>query len=140
MPHDDLPAESPTVLVVEDDWLIMALIQDILEFEGFEVIAVETADEAWRLLSEKPGGFDLIFSDIYLPGQLGGVDLANLAHRHCPQIPIILSSGALEQQPLESGCTPIFVAKPWHSMTIGAVCRRALAPHGKTTRSNASDR
>lgn len=122
-----LAQKSPTVLVVEDDWVINGLIHDILEFEGFQVFAVETADEAWHFLEEGCGKVDLIFSDIHLPGRLSGVDLANLAHQRWPHIPIILSSGSRSHQPLESGCTPVFLAKPWHSMTIGALCRRTLA-------------
>jgi CheY-like chemotaxis protein len=122
-PHSD----TPTVLVVEDDWVINGLIHDILEFEGFQVFAVETADEAWQFLVEGSCTVDLIFSDIHLPGLLGGIDLANLVHQRWPHLPIILSSGSRGHQPLEDGCTPVFLAKPWHSMDIGALCRRVLA-------------
>lgn len=121
------PSESPFVLVVEDDWVISGLIHEILEFEGFQVFAVETADEAWQFLVEGALNVDLIFSDINLPGLLGGIDLANLAYQRWPHLPVILSSGSRGQQPLEAGCTPIFVPKPWHSLDIGAICRRALA-------------
>ncbi|KPX35952.1 response regulator [Pseudomonas ficuserectae] len=120
------PADTPVVLVVEDDWVINGLLHDILEFEGFQVFSVETADEAWRFLVEGTCKVDLIFADIHLPGPLNGVDLANLAYKRWPRLPIILSSGSRGLQPLEPGCTPIFVAKPWHSLDIGAVCRRAL--------------
>lgn len=125
--HIARPSKPPIVLVVEDDWVINGLIHDILEFEGFQVFAVETADEAWHFLLEGSCKVDLIFSDIHLPGLLNGIDLANLAHQRWPDLPIILSSGSRSQQPLEAGCTPVFLAKPWHSMAIGAQCRRALA-------------
>jgi CheY-like chemotaxis protein len=125
--HNARPSEIPVVLVVEDDWVINGLLHDILEFEGFQVLAVETADEAWRVLVEGSCKIDLLFSDIHLPGLLGGIDLANLVHQRWPNLPIILSSGNHGHQPLEPGCTPIFVSKPWHSLEIGAVCRRALA-------------
>lgn len=117
----------PTVLVVEDDWVIRVLLHDILETENFGVVAIETADEAWRYLCENPGDVDLIFSDIHMPGLLDGIDLANLAFRRWPHLPVILSSGVSGQQRLDSGCVPIFVPKPWHSRDIGAFCRRALA-------------
>lgn len=125
--HNTQTSDTPLVLVVEDDWVINGLIHDILEFEGFRVFAVETADEAWRFLLEASCQVDLIFSDIHLPGLLGGIDLANLVYQRWPHLPIILSSGSRGHQPLEPGCTPVFVAKPWHSRDIGAVCRRALA-------------
>jgi CheY-like chemotaxis protein len=125
--HNARPADPPTVLVVEDDWVINGLLHDILEFEGFQVHAVETADEAWRFLIDGTFKVDLIFADIHLPGPLNGIDLANLAHKRWPDLPIILSSGSRGHQALEPGCNPVFVAKPWHSLDIGAVCRRALA-------------
>ncbi len=121
------PIALPTVLLVEDDWVIRVLIHDILENEAFHVVAFETADEAWTYLHQQAGNVDLIFSDIHMPGSLDGIDLANLAYRRWPHIPMILSSAVRGQQRLDSGCVPIFVPKPWHSREIGMVCRRALA-------------
>jgi len=125
----------PTVLLVEDDWVIKALIHDILEIEGFHVVAFDNADDAWRYLHDNVASVDLIFSDIHLPGTLDGIDLANLAYRRWPQIPVILSSGVNGQQRLDSGCVPLFVPKPWHSRDIGTFCRRALA--GQSLRGHA---
>ena len=91
------------------------------------MFAVEAADEASRFLVEGTFKADLIFADIHLPGPLNGIDLASLANKQWPDLPIILSSGCRGQQALETGCTPVFVAKPWHSLYIGGVCRRTLA-------------
>jgi CheY-like chemotaxis protein len=122
----------PVVLVVEDDWVVRTLIHEILETEGFHVVTSETADDAWRYLQEHLGEIDLVFSDIHMPGSIDGIDLANLVHRHWPQMPIILSSGIPGRRPLDHGCEPIFVSKPWHSRDIGMICQRALA--GPTAR------
>lgn len=115
-----------TVLLVEDDWVVGALIQEILEAEGFIVISFDTADDAWSYLRAHKGSVDLIFSDIHLPGLKDGVDLAKLAYQRWPNIPIILSSGGMGQQRLDLGFLPIFISKPWHSLDIGMICRRAL--------------
>jgi CheY-like chemotaxis protein len=125
--HTVVPSKVPLILLVEDDWVINGLIQDILEFEGFKVHAVDTADEAWQFLLADSCQVDLIFSDIHFPGLLSGIDLANLTYGRWPHLPIILSSGSRYPQPLASGCSPVFVSKPWHSMAIGAVCRHVLA-------------
>lgn len=121
------PQKPPVVLVVEDDWVINGLIQDILEFEGFKVFTVETAEEAWDFLIKGCSKVDLIFLDIHLPGLLSGIDLANLVHQRWAHLPIILSSGSRSKESLDSGYTPLFLPKPWHSLQIGALCRRALA-------------
>lgn len=118
---------TSTVLVVEDEWLIRSLIHEILETEGFVVITAETGDEAWDWLCETSGGADLILSDIHFPGGMNGVELANRVHGSWPGMPVILSSGGWGQQTLDSGYTPIFIKKPWHSQDIGRICRRALA-------------
>lgn len=132
MSDDTLETTSvPTVLLVEDDWVVCALLQEILEAEGFRTISFETADNAWAYLRSHANSVDLIFSDIHLPGQKNGVDLANLAHHRWPNIPIILSSGDEAQRRLDAGFLPTFVSKPWHSGDIGMICRRALARREK---------
>lgn len=126
--YEQPPAKPPTVLVIEDDWVVREIIHEILESEGFNVLAFETADEAWECLNRDPEGISLIFSDIRVPGELSGVDLANLASKHWPRIPIILSSGYSREFQLDAGCNPAFMPKPWHSWDIAIACQRAIAP------------
>lgn len=128
MTIDEVSLEAPpTILVIEDDWVVREILYEILDSEGFNVLSFETADEAWAYLCGDPVAVSLIFSDIRLPGELSGVDLANLATRQWPNIPVILSSGFRGEYQLDSGCKPAFLPKPWHSYDIAIACRRALA-------------
>ena len=63
------------MLLVEDEGLIRLVAAEVLQGEGFEVVEAWDGDEAARLLSG-PGTFDVLFTDVRMPGVLDGVDVA----------------------------------------------------------------
>ena len=80
------------ILVVEDNPEILSACQRALEFHGFQVItALNGRDAIARLSEELP--FDLLFSDIVLPGNMSGIDVQREAHLLQPTIKSILTSG-----------------------------------------------
>lgn len=62
--------EKPSVLVVEDNYDLLQLIREHLE-KNYSVTTALTADEALPLLKKKEGGFNIILSDIMMPGMNG---------------------------------------------------------------------
>ena len=80
------------ILIVEDDPLIRALLADRLRMSGYAIIEVATADEAMTAMSS---GWEvhLVFSDVGLPGTMGGFTFAMWMRDHHPAIPMVLSSG-----------------------------------------------
>ena len=64
----------------------------MLEGWGYRVVAVENPDVAAALL-EKDAAFDLLFTDIVMPGTMTAVELAELAQRLRPGIAVLLTSG-----------------------------------------------
>jgi len=83
------------VLVVEDDPIVALTVATALEDAGFTITRAATADEALPLL--EAGGFDLLFSDVVMPGILSGVDLARSAQRLRPDLPVVLATGYSEE-------------------------------------------
>lgn len=80
------------VIVVEDEFLVRLDVALQLEDEGFEVIAAGTADEALALLpNELP--IDVVFTDVNMPGELDGLQLAQRIHQHWPHVKVIVTSG-----------------------------------------------
>jgi len=81
-----------TVLVVEDEVLISAMISDALLDHGFRVHAVGNASEALGYLC---AGLpvDVLFTDINLPGEIDGAALAQRARAMRPDLPIVFASG-----------------------------------------------
>ncbi|MBU7583335.1 MAG: PAS domain-containing protein [Nostoc sp. TH1S01] len=72
IPSDDLPSLAGVrVLVIDDEPDIRRLFQLILEEYGVEVTAVASASAALSTLMANPGGYDVLLSDIGLPGEDG---------------------------------------------------------------------
>ena len=83
----DLPAPEPiraTVLVVDDEPTLLDLQITILEANGAEVTAVSNGQEALHLLEERV--FDVVVTDLRMPGSVSGQDLYRWAETHRPDL------------------------------------------------------
>ncbi|MDB5775227.1 MAG: putative histidine kinase, hybrid [Herbaspirillum sp.] len=80
------------ILFVEDDALVRDVVAPALVDTGFQVETAASGDEAYRIL-QSGKQFDILFSDIVMPGTLSGIDLAELAKREFPAMRVILASG-----------------------------------------------
>lgn len=81
-----------TILVVEDEALLLAEIADALAAAGFSVLGSSSADKAVRLLEHHPE-IRLVVSDVRMPGKLDGIGLARHVRSKPARIPVILVSG-----------------------------------------------
>jgi signal transduction histidine kinase len=80
------------ILVVEDNPEILGACRRALEIQGFQVVtALNGRDAMVRLREELP--FDLLFSDIVLPGDMSGIDVQREAHLLQPTIKSIMTTG-----------------------------------------------
>ena len=100
------------ILLVDDDPLVRFLICSHLTEGGFEVIEAESGDSALPLLEM---GADLagLVTDVQMPGDLNGFDLAQIARERWPTLPIVVVSGFA---PPGLGGLPVgaaFLAKPF---------------------------
>jgi CheY-like chemotaxis protein len=80
-----------SVLVVEDDVGLRRVVNRQLSELGYRVVEVDNAAAALNLLETRE--FDLLFSDIVLPGALNGLELARTAKRKWPDLQVVLTSG-----------------------------------------------
>jgi len=80
------------VLVVEDDLALRKVIASFLEEQNYRVASAANGSEALAILDETDP-FDLLLSDIILPGEWSGQELANEIVRRQPSIKILLMSG-----------------------------------------------
>lgn len=81
-----------SILFVDDDAAMRELMQRALKHRGYFVHAVPTAEVALVLLKEKIP-FDMLITDIVLPGGMNGFELADLAKTLRPNIRIIYLTG-----------------------------------------------
>lgn len=121
MPESAAPV---TVLVVEDESLLLFAIGDDLREAGFEVVEAGNADQAARLLSDNPA-IRVVFSDIDMPGSLDGVGLCGLVRQRWPQVRFILTSGKRRPTAADMADVP-FIAKPYAPSAVAAAIRSAL--------------
>lgn len=81
-----------TALLIEDEFLIRELAEAYLSDAGFEVTAARDGREALEVL-ERGTQFDLIFTDIRMPGGVDGRDVAEAAKKLIPGIRIVYATG-----------------------------------------------
>lgn len=80
------------VLLAEDDQEIRSLLAEILIDADCEVVEAESGDAA-ALLVNCPDGFDVLVTDIHMPGRLNGLDLGRLFRASHARTPILYMTG-----------------------------------------------
>lgn len=117
------------VLLAEDEALIRLVAAEHLRDEGFEVVEAWDGDEAARLL-DGPGGFDVLFTDVRMPGLLDGVDVALHARRRYPTIPVLVVSGYAVHLMRRLGVlqpAAVFISKPYSLAEVATALNRLTA-------------
>ncbi len=111
---------APTVLVVEDDPVILRLLEVNFELEGFEVVLAH--DGAEGIEAAKSMQPDIIVSDIMMP-RVSGIELVQAlkADDATAKIPIILLSAKAQTNDLKSGMdagADDYVTKPFEPLDL----------------------
>jgi signal transduction histidine kinase/CheY-like chemotaxis protein len=92
-----LPRASGRVLFVEDDPLVREAVVGGLEDAGFDVVVAPSGDQALAMI-DKGLDADVVFSDIVMPGQVNGIDLAAILRERRPGLPMVLATGYTDQR------------------------------------------
>ena len=79
------------VLLVEDDPSLNDLVGQMLEEQGSQVVAATTAAEGLSLFERQP--FDAVLSDMVMPGEMGGLELARHMRGANTDFPVVLMTG-----------------------------------------------
>jgi len=111
-------------LIVDDEPAIRSFLRAILERRQIQVVEAENATDALRLLQKLGGRVDLIVSDIVMPGDLSGLDLAHSVRHTFPAIPVILFSGYSKDAKDAAGFE--FIPKPFMAEAILSAVERAM--------------
>jgi CheY-like chemotaxis protein len=114
------------VLLVEDQADLRELMADAFTGLGMEVATAADADDALSLLRQGMA-VDVLFSDVYMPGQMSGAELAMRVCRQFPQVRVILASGHGRQQLPELPVKVEFVQKPYSLAQVTGLLRSYAA-------------
>ena len=129
MPPEVEPPEriQKRILLVEDEPLVGRFVSRTLERDGFEVTLLDSADVACARLQDGET-FDLVLTDIGLPGNMDGVDLARWIARERPEIAVLISSG-LGGTGVPEDLERVVLPKPYDGRTLVAAVTEQLATH-----------
>jgi CheY-like chemotaxis protein len=103
---------SDVVLVADDEALLRMDAAEVLEREGYEVLEASNAAEAIQVLESRPD-VGVLFTDIQMPGELDGLDLARRVHDRWPEVLLLVTSGRLRPDEAEIPDDGRFLAKPY---------------------------
>jgi two-component system cell cycle sensor histidine kinase/response regulator CckA len=93
----DLKGKKERILVIEDEPSIREMINEILTENGYISYTAIDGEHALKIFKEEKGGFDLILSDVIMPG-INGVQLVKKLLKINPRINVLFSSGYSEEK------------------------------------------
>ena len=128
-----------SILVVEDDDEVAALVTEMIGQMGFVCTRVASATAALGALADGRR-VDAVFSDVMMPGGFDGVELARELRRRRPDLPVVLTSGYADAfSPQAEAQDLVLLPKPYTSADLAAVLNRALDGLGSSDAEVQSD-
>jgi PAS domain S-box-containing protein len=126
----DAEPVPPRVLIVEDEPIVAELAIALVTELGYEAVAVSSGREALARLA-RDARFDLVFTDVIMPGGMTGVELARRVRERRPELPILLTTGYSESVGPETAEFPL-LAKPYDYAALERSLK-GLVRGGETT-------
>jgi signal transduction histidine kinase/CheY-like chemotaxis protein len=117
------------ILLVEDNQAVGQYATEMLHDLGYRVAHVANARKALEQLSNNEHQFQLVFSDVVMPG-MNGIQLAEEIHRTHPDIPVVLTSGYSSTLAEEGSHGFKLIQKPYSVDALSRVLRDAIGGRG----------
>lgn len=115
------------VLLVDDEAPVTRVTSELLRRLGYKVTASTDPKEALEIFRRDPAAFDVVITDSNMP-TMTGYELARAVRAVREDIPIILSTGMLDDDPALDGTISTVVTKPLSGLELSRVIREFLAP------------
>jgi len=128
MPSKSMPKGHETILLVEDEPMILEMTKKMLEFQGYTVLSADRPKEALRLADGYAGKIHLLLTDVVLPEMNGRILAEQLTKLH-PDLRLLFMSGytsnaITHQGVLDEGAR--FIQKPYSFSDLALQIRNAL--------------
>jgi two-component system cell cycle sensor histidine kinase/response regulator CckA len=125
------PKGRETVLLVEDEVIVRQVSAIALRSLGYRVFAAGDANEALRVWLEHAAEIDLLLTDMIMPGNKTGLQLAHELRARDPNLKVLIMSGysteIIQAETLQAQGI-FFLPKPFESQQLGEALRRCLDP------------
>ena len=117
------------ILVIDDEPMVVAVLRDLLEGEGYEVVTATSGPEGLDVFSESDP--DLVITDMRMP-EVSGVDVLEAIRRENSEVPVIVLSAAASKQAAErvAELDGQFTMKPWIDEELLGSVRELLLGSG----------
>lgn len=129
---DEIPLGHETILLVEDETLMLEMTTLLLDQLGYRVLPAHLPEEALALAETYEGEIDLLMTDVIMP-QMNGKDLSEKVSRYRPVIKCLFSSGYTGDIIDYHGILAEnvhFIQKPFSKMTLAVKIRQVLSQEG----------
>ncbi|MDR0181952.1 PAS domain-containing protein [Lysobacter arvi] len=127
------------LLLVDDRDDLVFVVRDMLRVEGFEVTTANDASQALARF-ENEGTFDLMLSDVVMPGEMDGFALARMVRERYPTTRILLMSGFTGRELGPEAAEFDLIAKPFRFPELLSRIRTTLAArHADVDRATVAD-
>jgi PAS domain S-box-containing protein len=115
------------ILMVEDTLMARTMVYRMLISLGYTVRVASDATEA-MLIIDSGEKFDLLFTDIVMPGKMDGIALARMVRERYPHIKVLFTSG-FTSRPTDdiSVLTASYITKPYRKVELAKVLRALLS-------------
>jgi two-component system NtrC family sensor kinase len=115
------------VLLVEDNPEVAEIARTHLQEFGYDVAYAARAEVALEVLDSGSPRFDAVFTDIVMPGEINGLDLARRVRLSHPGLPVVLATGysSVAQEALDEGF--LILRKPYDLRSLGQALTQAAA-------------
>ena len=123
-----VPHGTELILLVEDEAQVRAILKEILEGQGYNVLAASNGEEALSISQDLESDIKLMITDVVMP-QMSGRELAERVLEVRPNLPVLFMSGYTDDAIVRHGLLDEklhFIQKPFDSATIGRKVREVL--------------
>ena len=127
-PKIDLPKSTGTILMIEDEEIVMHVTHEILERLGYRFLGARNGKEAIDIAKTFDGDIDLAILDIVLP-DMGGQAIYPLLMKARPNLKVIVCSGYSIDSPAQeimNAGAEAFIQKPFSVAEISAKLKEVL--------------
>ncbi|MBL4620868.1 MAG: response regulator [Immundisolibacteraceae bacterium] len=129
--NQPMPRGSETILVVDDEAGLVELAKESLQALGYRVITADSAITAFEQLQAEPQ-IALLFSDVVMPGNLNGYELAQQVLVEKPALKVLLTSGYTKKAVIpeelsnQANFDPKLLNKPYSQLEMASQIRVLL--------------
>lgn len=125
--NDDELRGNQTILMVDDEDLLLTMGEMVLTSFGYRVITANNGERALAVLEEQGPRIDLLITDLVMP-KMSGRELIEKVRPNFPFLPIICTSGYVRSKNAEDSSGEVYLQKPFSSQDLLLKVKKVLNP------------